>query len=60
MGGSAALRSNVTTCAEANIWNDPHAADGFAADWDVTMVGLDVTEKTQCTRISRPSRHGLR
>ena len=50
MGGSAALHGNVTTCAEANIWNDPHAADAvFAADWDVTMVGLDVTEKTQCT-----------
>ena len=49
MGGSAAWHGNVTACAEANIWNDPHAADVvFAADWDVTMVGLDVTEKTQC------------
>ena len=49
MGGSAARHGNVTACAEANIWNDPHAADAvFAADWDVTMVGLDVTEKTQC------------
>ena len=49
MGGSAAWHGNVTACAEANIWNDPHAADAiFAADWDVTMVGLDVTEKTQC------------
>ncbi len=48
-GGSAAWHGNVTACAEANIWNDPHAADAvFAADWDVTMVGLDVTEKTQC------------
>ena len=44
-----AARYLVETCAEANIWNDPHAADAvFAADWDVTMVGLDVTEKTQC------------
>ncbi len=50
MGGSAAYHGNVTACAEANIWNDPEAADAvFAADWDVTMVGLDVTEKTQCT-----------
>ena len=50
MGGSAARHGNVTACAEANIWNDPHAADRvFAADWNVTMVGLDVTERTQCT-----------
>ena len=50
MGGSAARHGNVTDCAEANIWNDPDAADlVFAADWDVTMVGLDVTEKTRCT-----------
>ena len=49
MGGSAAHHGNVTDCAEANIWNDPDAADRvFAADWDVTMVGLDVTEKTRC------------
>ena len=49
MGGSAARHGNVSDCAEANIWNDPDAADHvFAADWDVTMVGLDVTEKTQC------------
>ena len=49
MGGSAARHGNVTDCAEANIWNDPDAADlVFAADWDVTMVGLDVTEKTLC------------
>lgn len=50
MGGSAARHGNVSDCAEANIWNDPDAADAvFGADWDVTMVGLDVTEKTQCT-----------
>jgi len=49
MGGSAARHGNVTDCAEANIWNDPDAADlVFAADWNVTMVGLDVTEKTRC------------
>ena len=50
MGGSAARHGNVSDCAEANIWNDPDAADAvFAAPWKVTMVGLDVTEKTQCT-----------
>jgi len=50
MGGSVAYHGNVTACAEANIWNDPDAADAvFAANWDLTMVGLDVTEKTQCT-----------
>ena len=50
MGGSFAYHGNVSACAEANIWNDATAADAvFAAAWDVTMVGLDVTEKTQCT-----------
>ena len=50
MGGSAAPHGNVTAVAEANIWNDPNAAECvFAASWPVTMVGLDVTEKAQCT-----------
>lgn len=50
MGGSLAYHGNVSACAEANIWNDADAADAvFGAAWDVTMVGLDVTEKTQCT-----------
>ncbi len=48
MGGGLEL-GNVTEFAEANIWNDPHAADQvFAADWDVVMVGLDVTQKITC------------
>lgn len=48
MGGGIA-RGNVTEYAEANIWNDPHAADAvFAADWDVVMVGLDVTHQVAC------------
>ncbi|NQX12220.1 nucleoside hydrolase [Microbacteriaceae bacterium VKM Ac-2855] len=44
MGGSAQHPGNVTPVAEANIWHDPEAAAAvFAADWDVVMVGLDVT-----------------
>lgn len=50
MGGAVRTRGNVTKQAEANIWNDPHAADAvFAADWPVTVVGLDVTESIRCT-----------
>ncbi len=44
MGGAAFVRGNVTPVAEANIWNDAHAAEiVFAADWELTMFGLDVT-----------------
>jgi purine nucleosidase len=46
MGGSAG-RGNVTPAAEYNIWADPEAASVvFAADWTVTMLGLDVTLRT--------------
>jgi len=48
MGGGLDL-GNVTEYAEANIWNDPDAADRvFGADWDVVMVGLDVTQQITC------------
>ena len=51
MGGAVECSGNVTHWAEANIWNDPHAAaEVFAADWPVTLVGLDVTERVRCTR----------
>jgi inosine-uridine nucleoside N-ribohydrolase len=44
MGGSIAEHGNVSPVAEANIWNDPHAADRvFCAGFQLTMVGLDVT-----------------
>lgn len=44
MGGAAFVKGNVTPLAEANIWNDAHAAAKvFAADWSLTMFGLDVT-----------------
>ncbi|WGW11619.1 nucleoside hydrolase [Saxibacter everestensis] len=44
MGGAALAPGNITTVAEANIANDPEAAaDVFAAEWNVTLVPLDVT-----------------
>jgi inosine-uridine nucleoside N-ribohydrolase len=50
MGGGLHSGGNVTEYAEANIWNDPHAADiVFAADWEVTVIGLDVTQQVVCT-----------
>ncbi|UDF05331.1 nucleoside hydrolase [Asticcacaulis sp. AND118] len=50
MGGAfgwGPRRGNVSPVAEANIINDPHAADQvFTAPWPIRAVGLDVT--TQC------------
>jgi inosine-uridine nucleoside N-ribohydrolase len=44
MGGAAFVGGNVTPVAEANIWNDAYAAEiVFAADWQLNMFGLDVT-----------------
>lgn len=46
MGGAAKEGGNVTPVAEANIINDPHAADiVFGATWPVTMIGLDATHQ---------------
>jgi inosine-uridine nucleoside N-ribohydrolase len=51
MGGNAFAPGNATPTAEANIYNDPEAADVvFGAGWRVTMVGLDVTMKCIMTR----------
>lgn len=50
MGGAAFVPGNVTPVAEANIWNDAHAAEiVFAADWQLTMFGLDVTNAVPFT-----------
>jgi len=50
MGGSI-TGGNVNASAEANIYNDPEAAQiVFQAGWTVTMVGLDVGDKTLLTR----------
>ncbi|KQO59983.1 nucleoside hydrolase [Curtobacterium sp. Leaf261] len=44
MGGAFLVRGNVSPLAEANIHNDPEAADlVYAAPWDITTVPLDVT-----------------
>lgn len=46
MGGTVAEPGNVSPVAEANVWNDPHAADRvLTAAWPLTMVGLDVTHQ---------------
>lgn len=50
MGGSLDEGGNVTPHAEANIWQDPEAAQKvFAAPWPVTLIGLDVTHRVVCS-----------
>ena len=50
MGGNAFVGGNASPAAEANILNDPEAADiAFGADCPITMAGLDVTEQTIMT-----------
>ncbi|MCQ6269129.1 nucleoside hydrolase [Pseudarthrobacter sp. R1] len=61
MGGAALAPGNITPVAEANIFNDPEAAAlVLAADWDVTLVPLDVTmnsvlEETHRQRLLKSS-----
>ena len=50
MGGNAFCPGNASPAAEANIINDPEAADiVFGADCPIVMCGLDVTERTLMT-----------
>ncbi len=50
MGGNAFCPGNASPAAEANILNDPEAADiVFGAACEVVMAGLDVTESTFMT-----------
>lgn len=50
MGGNVHSRGNATMAAEANIVNDPEAAEiVFSAPWDVTICGLDVTHRILMT-----------
>lgn len=61
MGGAALVPGNVNPAAEANMWNDPHAADRlFASGAPVTMVGLDVTAqvKMDTAYFERVREHG--
>ena len=51
MGGAVRAPGNVTPVAEANIWNDPEAADiVLGASWPVTLLGLDVTRHLAADR----------
>lgn len=50
MGGALTVPGNVSAFAEANIAKDPLAAKTvFESDIDVTMVGLDVTQRPLLT-----------
>lgn len=51
MGGTLALPGNVTPCAEANVHNDPEAADAvLRSGLKTRMIGLDVTHQAVLTR----------
>lgn len=51
MGGSIREGGNVTPVAEANMFNDPHAAQRvLTAGWPLVLVGLDVTHRCVLTQ----------
>lgn len=51
MGGAVLLPGNIDQLAEANIYQDPNAANiVFTSKAKVTMVGLDVTMRTVFTK----------
>lgn len=50
MGGALDVSGNVGPYAEANFWNDPHAADSVVnapGAGKIVIVGLDVTSKIE-------------
>lgn len=50
MGGAVRVPGNVSSHVEANIGNDPEAAEVvFAAGFDLDLVALDITMKTVAT-----------
>ena len=50
MGGNLDSQGNVSPHAEANIWNDPHAArQVLRAGWPIRLIGLDCTSTIQLT-----------
>ncbi|MFZ4718283.1 MAG: nucleoside hydrolase [Ilumatobacteraceae bacterium] len=52
MGGAAFTSGNASPAAEANIINDPEAADiVFGADCPIVMAGLDVTHHINMTSV---------
>ncbi|MBZ2404846.1 nucleoside hydrolase [Liquorilactobacillus hordei] len=51
MGGALTVPGNVSPVSEANIHQDPEAANAvFQSDIELTMVGLDVTTRTLLTK----------
>jgi purine nucleosidase len=51
MGGALTVRGNVSHFAEANIYKDPVAAKKiFESALDLTMVGLDVTQRSRLNK----------
>ena len=51
MGGALTVPGNVTACAEANVHNDPEAADVvLRLGLPMRMIGLDVTHQVVLTR----------
>jgi purine nucleosidase len=51
MGGAVTVPGNVSALAEANVANDPEAAQlVVSAGWPLRLVGLDVTHKTLLRR----------
>lgn len=51
MGGALTVPGNVSPCAEANIANDPEAADLiFRSELLTRMIGLDVTHQAHLAK----------